>query len=205
MKNQLIEIFESDDGEIKLEVNLEQEMVWLTQKQMADLFQRDRTVILRHIDNVFEEKELDKKVVCANFAHTTRHGAIKGKTQIQTANVYNLDVIISVGYRVKSQRGVQFRKWATSILKDHLIKGYSANTNRLLEQKLVLEIKESSKIVEQILSLKGIRKNSSSQIVIDTVSLYLGKAVDQETMILKNDLKSTLVHFCTMVYGSFKS
>jgi hypothetical protein len=86
----------------------------LTQAQVAQLFQKDRTVIGRHIRNVFKEGELDEKVVCANFAHTTQHGAIKGKQQRQEVILYNLDVIISVGYRVKSQRGVQFRqlRWA---------------------------------------------------------------------------------------------
>jgi hypothetical protein len=80
-------------------------MVWLTQAQMAELFQKDRTVITRHINNVFKEGELEKEEVCANFAHTTRHGAIEGKQQTQEIVLYNLDVIISVGYRVKSKRG----------------------------------------------------------------------------------------------------
>lgn len=105
---------------------------------MSKLFERDRTVIGRHIRNIFNEGELNEKVACANFAHTTQHGAIKGKIQKSTTTVYNLDVIISVGYRVKSKQGTQFRQWANSVLKEHLIKGYSINKKRLetLEKKV---------------------------------------------------------------------
>lgn len=88
-----------------LDVRLENETVWLTQAQMAELFQKERTVITRHINNVFKEGELEREVVCAKFAHTTQHGAIKGKQQIKETILYNLDVIISVGYRVHSKRG----------------------------------------------------------------------------------------------------
>lgn len=110
-ENQIV-IYKTNDGQTAIDVRMENETVWLTQAQMAQLFQKDRTVIGRHIRNVFKEGELDEKVVCANFAHTTQHGAIKGKQQRQEVVLYNLDVIISVGYRVKSQRGVQFRQWA---------------------------------------------------------------------------------------------
>ena len=100
------------EGEFRLEVRIENETVWLTQAQMARLFERDRSVIAKHIKNAFKEGELDSKVVCANFAHTTPHGAIKGKTQSSEVVLYNLDVIISVGYRVKSIAGTRFRQWA---------------------------------------------------------------------------------------------
>ena len=96
------------EGEVRLEVRVENETVWLTQAQMAALFERERSVIAKHIKNVFKEGELDSKVVCANFAHTTPHGAIKGKMQISEVVLYNLDVIISVGYRVKSIAGTRF-------------------------------------------------------------------------------------------------
>ena len=106
---------------------MENETVWLTQAQMAELFQKDRTVITRHINNVFKEGDLNPEEVCAKFAHTTRHGSIEGKTQLRDVMLYNLDVIISVGYRVKSQRGVKFRQWANSVLKQYLVKGYAVN------------------------------------------------------------------------------
>ncbi len=125
MENGNIIIYESNDGAILVDVRLENETVWLSQAQMAELFQKDRTVIGRHISNVFKEGELDENVVCAKFAHTTKHGAIEGKTQQQEAILYNLDVIISVGYRVKSPRATQFRIWANKVLKEYLIKGYA--------------------------------------------------------------------------------
>jgi hypothetical protein len=88
------------------------------------LFERDRTVINRHINNIFKEGELEKKMVCAYFAQTTQHGAIKGKTQTKNIEHHNLDVIISVGYRVKSKRGTQFRIWANKILKEYMLRGH---------------------------------------------------------------------------------
>ncbi|MBN2745928.1 MAG: virulence RhuM family protein, partial [Bacteroidales bacterium] len=115
MKNEII-IYQNEESSIKIEVRLEDETVWLTIDQISTLFQRDRSVISRHINNVFKEGELNKEVVCAFFAHTTQHGAIPGKTQLKNIEHYNLDVIISVGYRVKSQRGTQFRIWANQVL-----------------------------------------------------------------------------------------
>jgi virulence RhuM family protein len=122
-----IEIFQSEDGQIRLEVQLKEETVWLTQKQIGRLFERERSVITKHINNIFKEGELVRNSVCANFAHT----AEDGKTY-QT-RYFSLDVIISVGYRVKSQRGVQFRQWATQTLKQHLIQGYTINRGRLVQ------------------------------------------------------------------------
>jgi len=107
-------IYQTDDGQNQLEVCLGNETVWLTQKQIAELFQTEWSVLTKHINNVFKNWELEKAAVCANFAHT----AADGKTY--QANHYNLDVIIAVGYRVNAKRGTQFRFWATSVLKDHL-------------------------------------------------------------------------------------
>lgn len=128
MKNEII-LFENQN--VKLEVNMKEETVWLSLEQMAELFGRDRTVITRHINNIFKENELDKKEVCAKFAHTTLHGALSNKTQTRELDYYNLDMIISVGYRVKSKNGIIFRKWANKILKDYMIKGYAVNNKRL--------------------------------------------------------------------------
>ena len=128
MKNEII-IFENQD--VKLEVNMRDETVWLSLEQMAKLFGRDRTVITRHINNIFKSNELVKNKVCVKFAHTTLHGALSDKTQTRDLDYYNLDMIISVGYRVNSKRGIAFRKWATSVLKDYMIKGYAVNQKRL--------------------------------------------------------------------------
>lgn len=127
-KNEII-LFENQG--VKLKVNLKDETVWLNLEQLSKLFDRDRTVITRHINNIFKNEELNKNEVCAKFAHTTEHGAIEGKTQTRELDYYNLDMIISVGYRVNSKRGIAFRKWATQILKDYMLKGYAVNQKRL--------------------------------------------------------------------------
>ena len=127
--NNSIEIYRSQDGSVQLNVKLENDTVWLTQSQMAELFGRDRTVITRHINNCYKEGELDKNITCAKFAHV-------GKDQDQTyeTTMYNLDVIISVGYRVKSIQGTRFRQWANSVLKQYLIKGYAINQQLKLDR-----------------------------------------------------------------------
>jgi prophage maintenance system killer protein len=123
-----IVLYQADDGTTRLDVRMEQDTVWLTQDQMADLFGRERSVITKHLRNVFREDELDEASVRANFART----AADGKTyQVQ---FFNLDAIISVGYRVNSKRGTQFRQWATRVLREHLVSGYTINEQRLREQ-----------------------------------------------------------------------
>ena len=116
-------LYQTPDGESKIEVKLQDDTVWLSLDQMAELFQRNKSTISRHIKNVLEEGELDENMVVAKFATTTKHGAIEGKTQKHLVSYYNLDMIISVGYRVHSYRGVQFRIWATKVLKDYIVKG----------------------------------------------------------------------------------
>lgn len=119
-------IYQTKDGTSSIDVRLEGETVWLTANQMSVLFGRDEKTIRKHINNAIKE-ELKDTVVVSKFATTTKHGAIKDKVQTRDINIYNLDVIISVGYRVKSQRGVEFRIWANKILKEYLIKGYAIN------------------------------------------------------------------------------
>lgn len=138
-----VEIYHEPDGQTEIEVTFDQETVWLNREQLGQLFDRDRTVIGRHIRNIFQEGELDEEVVSANFAHTTQHGAIKGKTQSSTARFYNLDVIISIGYRVKSLKGTQFRQWANQRLKEYLIQGYSINRKRLEQTSQELQVLKS--------------------------------------------------------------
>ena len=126
-KNEII-LFENQG--VKLEVNLKDETVWLNLEQMSQLFGRDKSVISRHIKNALSE-ELNDEVVIAEFATTSKHGAIEGKTQTHLVDYYNLDMIISIGYRVKSKNGVFFRQWANKILKDYMLKGYAINQRRL--------------------------------------------------------------------------
>jgi hypothetical protein len=128
MKNEII-LYRPNEAAEHIEVRLDEdnETFWLTQEQIARLFERDRTVISKHLKNIFKNQELDESMVSAFFAHTTQHGAILEKTQSRNVKYYNLDVILSIGYRVNSKRGTQFRIWANRVLKEFLFKGYALN------------------------------------------------------------------------------
>lgn len=130
MEKSEILIYQNNDGTVKIDVRLEEDTVWLTQDQMASLFGKGRSTISEHIQNIFSEGELNENVVCRNFRQTTQHGAIEGKTQERDVKHYNLDVVISVGYRVKSQQGTQFRIWATHRLREYIVKGFALNDDR---------------------------------------------------------------------------
>jgi len=129
-----VEFFRSPDGAVELAVRLEGETLWLSQKQMASLFQTERSVITKHLRNIFASGELNKDSVCAFFAHTAEDGKTY-RTQF-----YNLDAILSVGYRVNSRRGTQFRIWATQVLRDHILKGYTVNARRLAELQRAIRV-----------------------------------------------------------------
>ena len=166
-KKELV-IFETKDRAVKLEVPVNEETVWLNRQQMAELFDRDVKTIGKHINNAFLE-ELDKQVVVAKFATTTQHGAIENKTQTHMVEFYNLDVIISVGYRVKSKRGVEFRKWANSVLKQYILQGYAVNNHRIAQLGEVIKIMkrtEDSLDGKQILSV--IEKYSDALEMLDS-------------------------------------
>ncbi len=124
-------LYNTIDGRQKIEVRLVDDTVWLTVDQMAELFQRNKSTVSRHIKNVFEQGELDPNVAVAFFATASQHGFIKEKMQVHNVAYYNLDMIISVGYRVNSLRGVQFRMWATNILREYLVKGFAMNDDLL--------------------------------------------------------------------------
>ena len=129
-------LYTDQNHEVQLKVLVSGETIWATQKQMAELFDVDRSVISKHLKNIFETEELDEKVVCANFALTTQHGAIEGKTQTKQVKYYNLDAIIAVGYRVNSKRATQFRIWATKVLREFIIKGFVLDDERLKQGKM---------------------------------------------------------------------
>lgn len=124
-------LYQSDDGRIRIETRMLDETVWLSQSDMAELFGKDKRTISEHIRNRFAEEELAEKLVVRKSRTTTQHGAMEGKTQAKDVKFYSLDVIISVGYRVKSRRGTQFRIWATQRLKEFLIKGFTLDDERL--------------------------------------------------------------------------
>ena len=124
-------LYQREDGAVQIDVRVEGETVWLTQEQMAALFGKGRSTITEHISHIFEEGELDEKVVCRKFRHTTQHGAIEEKTQEREVKYYNLEVVISVGYRVRSVQGTRFRQWATERLKEYIVKGFTMDDERL--------------------------------------------------------------------------
>ena len=140
-KTELV-IFKAQDGNIKLDVNIDKDTVWLSLEQMSELFERDKSTISRHIKNVFKEGELSENSTVAKFATVQNEGNRNVERMIEN---YNLDVIISVGYRVKSKRGVEFRKWANSVLKDYILRGYAVNNNRINELGEVIRIMKRAK------------------------------------------------------------
>ena len=129
-KNEIV-VYQPEGGEFHIAVRVENESVWLSQAQMAELFHATKQNISLHISRIFKEGELDPKVVVKEYLTTTQHGAIAEKKQVHAVKNYNLDVIISVGYRIKSIQGTRFRQWANQVLKDHLLKGYSLNQRML--------------------------------------------------------------------------
>jgi hypothetical protein len=124
-------LYKTDNGDIKVDVLLQNETIWMPQTKIAELFEVKVPAVFKHLKNIFESGELDEKVVVSILEITTQHGAIAGKTQVKPTKFYNLDAIIAVGYRVNSKRATQFRIWATSILKEHIIKGYTMDVERL--------------------------------------------------------------------------
>lgn len=134
-----IVIFETEDKQITLSVPVEHDEVWLNRAQMAELFDRDIKTAGKHIANALREELVGQEVV-AKFATTTQHGAIEGKTQTHMTEYYNLDMILSVGYRVKSKRGIEFRRWANNVLKQYILQGYTINENRLTALQKTVEI-----------------------------------------------------------------
>lgn len=135
LKNNKLIIYKDKSGNFEIDVKIEKETVWLMQKQIAKLFGIKRPAITKHLNNIFKSGELKERKVCSNLEHTTKHGAIKGKTQTKKIKLYNLDAIISVGYRVNSKQATMFRIWATDKLKKYLIDGYIINQKKLIKQK----------------------------------------------------------------------
>ena len=128
-------LYHSEQSDVTVNAIIKDETIWITQKAMAELFGIDKSGISRHLSNIFKSGELDEKVVVAKIATTTQHGAIEGKTQSSLTNYYNLDAIISVGYRVDSKQATQFRIWATNVLKEYMRKGFAMDDERLKQGK----------------------------------------------------------------------
>ncbi|WP_339118301.1 virulence protein RhuM/Fic/DOC family protein [Halomonas sp. BMC6] len=148
MNDQQIQIFTSEDGQAHLEVTLEQETVWLSQAQMAELFNTKRPAITKHLSNIYKSGELNEDSTCSILEHMAEHG------QRYRTKHYNLDAIISVGYRVSSKRATHFRKWATQVLKDHLVQGYTLNQRRLTERGI--EFEQAVNLLSRTLTNQGL-------------------------------------------------
>ena len=148
MNDQQIQIFTGEDGQSHLEVTLEQETVWLSQAQMAELFNTKRPEITKHLSNIYKSGELSEDSTCSILEHVAEHG------QRYRTKHYNLDAIISVGYRVSSKRATQFRRWATQVLKDHLVQGYTLNQRRLTERGI--EFEQAVSLLSRTLTNQGL-------------------------------------------------
>ena len=183
-----IEIYTTADGKTEIQVRFENETVWLNQYQLEELFETDRTSIVKHISNIYKTNELDIESTCAKIAQVQKEG---NRFVNRYINTYNLDVIIAVGYRINSKRGTQFRIWANKILKDYLIKGYSVNEKQLSQQNTQLkELQKSVKLLGDILNIKTLSNDESVgllKIVSDyAYALDILDQYDYQTLEIKN-------------------
>ena len=165
MKQDQVVIYQTEDGQTQIDVRLENETVWLTQAQMAELFDKDRTVIGRHIRNIYKEEELEQNITCAKFAHMGSEG-----DQRYEYTAYNLDVIISVGYRVNSKRGVKLRQWANRVLKEYLIKGYAVNDRIRKEQ--IGELRQLVGVLGRTIQKQSLISTDETNALFDVVTDY---------------------------------
>ena len=190
--NNEIVIYQSEDGKTQLDVKLEGETVWLTQTQMSELFQTDRTVINRHIRNIYKSGELEEEATCAKNAQVRIEG---NRTVSRSIPYYNLDMIISVGYRVNSIRGVRFRQWANSVLKQYLIKGYAVN-ERIRKQQ-ISELRQLVQVLGRTLLQQPVPTTDESNALFKVVVDYtyaldtLDDYDDQRLSISKTTSKET--------------
>ena len=167
MEQNKIIIYQTEDGQTQIDVRMENETVWLTQAQMAELFQTDRTSIVRHINNIYKVEELDRESTCAKIAQVQMEGSRKVTRSIP---YFNLDMIISVGYRVNSKRGIKFRQWANQVLKQYLIKGYAVNQRIHSEQ--IAELRQLVQMVGRTIQNQQIEPNDENQALFDIVVDY---------------------------------
>lgn len=208
--NSNIEIYQSQDNQIELNVKFETDTVWLTQAQMAELFQRNRVAITQHIGNIFKEGELDEISVSKEFLHTAADG------KKYNTKYYNLDVIISVGYRVKSKQGTQFRQWATQRLKDYLVQGYAINQKRLEQKNQEIQhLKDGIKILSRAIEAKTDKSNELEYEILKTFAkgLELLDNYDHEKLDQKGNTTADTIYpnyeeyieLITEMYSDFES
>lgn len=186
-------LYKAEQEDISVDALIKDETIWLTQKAMAELFEIDKSGISRHLKNIFESGELDENVVVAKIAIPTKHGAIPDKEQLSPTNYYNLDAIISVGYRVDSIRATHFRKWATSVLKEYMIKGFAIDDERLKQGKTAFGKDYFKELLELIRSIRASERRIWQQIT----DIYAECSIDYD----KN--APTTKDFYAMVQNKF--
>lgn len=167
MKEDRIVIYQTEDGQIQIDVRLENETVWLTQAQMAELFQTDRTSIVRHINNIYKVEELDREATCAKITQVQTEGKRRVSRNIP---YFNLDMIISVGYRVNSKRGIKFRQWANRILRDYLIKGYVVNEK--IRRNQIGELRQLVGMIGRTIQNQTLTSNDETHALFEVVTDY---------------------------------
>lgn len=186
-------LYKAEQEDVSVDALIKDETIWLTQKAMAELFEIDKSGISRHLKNIFESGELDENVVVAKIAIPTKHGAIPNKEQLSPTNYYNLDAIISVGYRVDSIRATHFRKWATNILKEYMIKGFAIDDERLKQGKTAFGKDYFKELLERIRSIRASERRIWQQIT----DIYAECSIDYD----KN--APTTKDFYAMVQNKF--
>jgi prophage maintenance system killer protein len=194
-----IVIYTAPDGTVQTEVRLEAETLWLTQYQMEELFSTDRTSVVKHIQNILESGELDEEATCAKFAQVRQEGKRKVRREIQ---FYNLDMVLSVGYRVNSKRGTQFRIWANRVLKEHLVQGYTINEKRLLEQRQQFHKLHQSIVLVERTMLEQIADIHEARGIISILSdfahgLQILDDYDHESLEQNGKTRKSAVHIKT--------
>jgi len=197
MQNQAI-IY--NNGELELKVSVENETIWASINDIAIIFDIDRSVVSRHIKNIFKDKELEEKVVCAKFAHTTKHGALDSKTQTKILNYYNLDIVLAVGYRTNSLKAIEFRKWATQVLKKYISNGYVINSDKITHERFK-ELENSVSILQNQMKLLENKTIKPSQGIFYDGEIFdayefvsdLVKSAKEEILLLDNYIDETVL------------
>ena len=191
------EIIIYNSGELELNIPIKDETIWATVKDITNIFDIDRSVVSRHIKNIFKDGELDEKVVCANFAHTTKHGALSNKTQTRELKYYNLDIILAVGYRTNSAKAIKFRQWATKVLKEYMLNGFAINRERITQQRLLNLEKDveflKSKIKDDALEYKqGIFYNGQTFDAYEFIATII-KSAKKEIKLIDNYIDESVL------------
>jgi len=199
LENQNIIVYE--DGEIELKISVQQDTIWLTQKQIAELFDVKVPAISKHIKNIFNQNELIESMVVSKMEITTQHGAMSNKTQSKIINIYNLDIVLAIGYRVNSLKAIHFRQWATKILKEYIVNGYTINTHKITEQRL-LNLENDMQVIKSKIKntefeiKQGIFYNGQ---IYDAYAFIndLLKSAKSEIILIDNYIDDTIFTLCS--------